>query len=552
MLRALAIRHFTIIEELELEFGPGFSAITGETGAGKSVLVDALGLLLGSRAETGLIAEGQEQADLSARFDLAPQHEARAWLSDQAMDEGDELVVRRVLSRRGSSRAWINGRTATVGQLSELGALLAEIHGQHEHQLLELAEVQRRLVDQQLDPALPEDVTEAFQSWQEARAAQERFEADAGDPSQLELLRFQCDELESLEPGSGEYAELEAEQEKLARADEIRAALASATAALDQDDGPGVRGLLLEAGGALERIRDVDKDLDGIAAMLEEARINVDEALSALERRADIDEGDPERLQTVNQRLERMLELARKHRIRPGELPERTQTLRERLDQLDNQDEQRRSLSEALETALYQWRTRADALSKARQEAAGKLGESVNQRLAELGMDQATLAIRVESDPSAQPARHGQDRLGIEFSANPGQTPRPLGKVASGGELSRVSLALMIAARPQRGPVVRVFDEVDAGIGGETAHVVGEFLRQAADAGQAFCVTHLAQVAARADNQFRVAKKSEGERTRVTIEALDDAARKSEIARMLGDSESRRSLAHAAEMLGNR
>jgi len=548
MLRALTIRHFAIIESQELDFEPGFTAITGETGAGKSILIDALGLLLGDRADSTLIAGNHDQAELSARFDLHGADEARAWLADQAMTEGDELIVRRVLSTQGNSRAWINGRSATIGQLAELGAFLVEIHGQHEHQLLERPDTQRRLLDQRVGDELVRAVAGRFVGWQAARQALEDFETEAGDPSQLELLRFQCRELDSMAMTSGEFEQLETEQERLSRSDEIRTNAARAALALDQDDGPSARALLVDAISAIRSISSLDDHLATIATMLEEARINVDEAISELERHSE-DESDPERLDQINRRLEKALDLARKHRIQPTALPELTERLRARLDRLDNQDAKRQELLQDLAASEQAWRQAAGQLSTARIKAAESLGKEVNRHLAELGMDRARMNITVESNEQAKPGRHGHDRIGIDFSANPGLPLKPLSKVASGGELSRVSLALMIAARPRQGPLVRVFDEVDAGIGGETAHVVGRFLREAAGAGQAFCVTHLAQVAACAEHQFRVHKTTTGSTTGVEVRPLDTKQRQAEIARMLGSAESQKSLDHAAEML---
>lgn len=549
MLRALAIRHFTIIDTLELEFEPGFTAITGETGAGKSILIDALGLLLGDRADTGLVQDGQDQAELSARFDIATNEQVSTWLEDQLMAEDGELLIRRVVPAKGSSRAWINGRSATISQLAEIGAMLVEIHGQHEHQQLSQAGTQRRMLDQRIANDLLARVARHYLAWQQARQQLESFEAEAGDPAQLELLRFQCRELEDLALDPGEYAQLESEQERLARGDEVLSCVARAVASLDQDEGPSVRSLLIDASHAINRIRDLDGELDSIATLLEETRINIDEALGDLEKFGNEDNSDPERLDQVNRRLERALDLARKHRVQPDELPTLTVSLRRKLDRLENHDDQRRQLAAELESCQQAWQDSADQLSKAREQAARKLGREVSRRLSELGMEQARLSFSVTPDGQATPATHGRDRIEIEFSANPGQPLKPLSKTASGGELSRVSLALMITARPSRGPLVRVFDEVDAGIGGETAHVVGGFLRQVAANGQAFCVTHLAQVAAGADHQVRVEKTSRASATGVNASSLSESERRIEIARMLGSADSSKSRDHAGEML---
>ena len=549
MLRYLSIRHFAIVEQLELDFEAGFTAITGETGAGKSILVDAMGLLLGDRADSGLIAAGQDQAELSARFELADPSAARDWLAEQALSDGDELLIRRLLGRGGPSRAWINGRPVTIGQLAELGELLVEIHGQHEHQRLGRAETQRQLLDQQVEPVFLDQVRDRWQSWRNARQALTDFEADSGDAAQQELLRFQCQELEELALAEGEFQEMELEQERLARSDEVRSALTRASALLDQDDQPSVRGLVLEALQALSGVRTLDAHLDAAAALLEEARINVDEAIAELERHDDDGDIDPARLDRINRRLQKALDLARKHRVDPERLPALALELRTRLDKLEDQDQERQRLAQALSSALADWQTSADRLRQARQQAADTLQSQVAASLKRLGMDRARLQILVERDSALAPSPHGQDRISILFSANPGQPPQSIGRVASGGELSRVSLALMIAARPHDGPTVRVFDEVDAGIGGETAAVVGRFLKQVADQGQAFCVTHLAQVAACADQQVRVSKRLGEDSTQLEVVAMDAGQRKREIARMLGNPDSKRSLAHASELL---
>ncbi|MGY6587126.1 MAG: DNA repair protein RecN [Wenzhouxiangella sp.] len=548
MLRALSIRHFAIIEELELEFEPGFTAITGETGAGKSILVDALGQLLGDRADSSLVATDQGQADLSAEFALDTSHPARQWLSEQAMDDGDSVLIRRVLPVTGSSRGWINGRPATMGQLAELGRLLVEIHGQHEHHQLEKASVQRRLLDRELPEPPRERVAADFTRWQDAQQTLKALEADSGDLGQIELMRFQLDELDRLNLEPGEFEQLENEQERLARADDIRAARARALAALDSDEQPGVRALLHTAQAALERLGSIDSELHSVAAMLAEASINIDEAISTLERQGEPEEDEPEKLARINQRLQRCLDLARKHRVEPGQLTRLTGELRQRLERFDNQDQERQGLQTALAEALGQWRESAASLHKARRKAAATLEGRILERLAELGMDKARFQVAVEALPDTAPNPHGGDRIDILFSANPGQPLRSLGRVASGGELSRVSLAMMIAADHQA-PKVRVFDEVDAGIGGETAGVVGRFLRQAADGGQAFCVTHLAQVAAYADHQINVRKTASQDRTGVQVSPLAAGERVEEIARMLGNAGSAKGREHAKEML---
>lgn len=550
MLRALSIRHFAIIDQVDLEFAPGFCVISGETGAGKSILIDALGLILGERASAGLVATNEAQADLSAEFELPKESPALAWLREQALDEDQQLIIRRVIPADGSSRAWINGRSATISQLAEIGEQLVEIHGQHAHQLLGRPAVQRQLLDREVSPALLSRVTDAYASWQEADTALAQFEKDCGDLAQMELLRFQFSELETLSLQPGEYEMLEQEQERLARSDEIRASLASARRALDDDSGPSVRDLLISACSAIERVADLHPQLAGIATLLGESRINIDEAIAELERASDSEEDDPQALEQINRRLEKALDLARKHRIRPEQLAELQATLSARLDSFDQQNERRQKLQLEVDASLKAWLQAAEELSTARRAAAEPLAARVAERLAELGMDQARVVIGIEEAKDCSPNPHGKDHIRILLSANPGQAVQPIQKVASGGELSRVSLALMISSGRESDVPARVFDEVDAGIGGETAHAVGRFLREAAAGTQAFCVTHLAQVAARADHHYRVQKTSSGGKTRIRVEALSAEDREQELARMLGSRDSASSLAHARELLG--
>jgi DNA repair protein RecN (Recombination protein N) len=549
MLRFLSIRNFAIIEQVELAFDAGFTVITGETGAGKSILIDALGLLLGDRATGVGSPDDAPPADLSAEFDISGQKAARAWLEENAMDDEDQLVLRRVLPAQGASRAWINGRSATMGQLADLGNLLVEIHGQHEHQSLSRPERQRSLVDQWVDPDAIAAVVKAYARWQSARASLDAFEHDCGDPAQLELLQFQFAELEKLNLQAGEYEGLEQQQERLARSDEIRLCLQQAAAALDHEEGASVRQLLAQAEQALEQVKALDHRFESVCQLIREAAINVDEAAAELERASPDEEQDPHELDAINRRLERCLDLARKHRIRPDELPELTQKLSERLDTLAHQDERRQSLEKELASASKEWQNAADQLTEQRQTAAGKLAAATENRLHKLGMNQASFGIEVKARQRAEPGEHGQDQIAFVFSANPGRPAHSLHKIASGGELSRVSLALMLSARLQSDVPARVFDEVDAGIGGETAHVVGAFLLEVADGGQAFCVTHLAQVAARADHHYRVIKIQGQTATSIKVEALSRPEREEELARMLGNRHSAGSLAHAREML---
>ncbi len=555
MLRSLAIRDFTIIDRLELEFGAGFGAITGETGAGKSILIDALGLLLGDRADSAVVAPGAERAELSAWFQLDEGHPARAWLAEQAMDDGDELLLRRSVPADGASRGWINGQPATVGQLKALGGLLVEIHGQHEHQRLADPAHQRRWLDRGVAGDLRRAVREAARAHAEARRALQALDEDNdADP---DLLRFQLDELDALDLGDDELAELEAEQRRLASIEDLQRAAADAIDALDGDaDGSDAGAVALTVRGirAIDAVTDRDPAFAEAREMLATARVHLEESARTLNRLAESLEADPDRLDAVDRRLGRIMELARKHRCEPESLPPLRTELRDRLERIEGAAEAREQAERALRKRRSEWLDASRALHEARRAAAESIAGDVADALSALGMDTARIEFEIDfdDDDDAAVAEHGADAIELLFTANPGQPPRPLKRVASGGELSRLSLAMIVAsAEPARG-VVRIFDEIDAGVGGETAHRVGEFLHRAGAGGQAFCVTHLAQVAARADQQYRVIKQSGDSRTRVQVEPLDSKARVAELARMLGSTTGETSRRHAEALLEGR
>lgn len=549
MLRSLAIRNFTIIDSLELSFESGFGAITGETGAGKSILIDALGQLLGDRAESTLVADGSRQADLTAGFELSDDHPARAWLHEQALDDdGELLLLRRVIPAEGASRAWINGQPAAIGQLREIGALLIEIHGQHEHQRLMDNSYQRAWLDRQLAAAVRETVAESARRFNERNKELETLTADGGSDD-IETMQFQLAELDRLDLQENEFEQLEIDQRRLASVDELQRAYASALEALTGEQ-PSAAGLAQRARRALDALSDREPELADILEMIDTAQVNLDEAGGALQRLDQSLENDPARLEAVEQRLTRAISLARKHGVEPDALPRVRAELRHRIDRIDQLQAEREAAEERVQAARDHWRECAGQLHDARARAAVESGKRVGQTLAELGMTEARLEFELDFDPEGPVSPRGADQVEMLFSANPGQSPKPLKRVASGGELSRLSLAMIIAATEQAEGRVRIFDEIDAGVGGETAHAVGRFLKQASEAGQALCVTHLAQVAARADYQFRVDKQAGKAKTRVSIQRLDDGERVIELARMLGSAESETSRRHAETMLG--
>jgi len=548
MLRSLAISNFTIIDRVELEFELGFGAITGETGAGKSILIDALGQLLGNRAESTLVADGSRQADLSAAFEMTKDHPVLEWLQDQALeDEDGQLLLRRVIPVEGASRAWINGRQVAIGQLREIGALLVEIHGQHEHQRLMDSGYQRDWLDRHVAEDIRAAVVEAACSYRESCSALESLIEQAGGDDG-EWLEFQLEELDRLELAENEFEQLEIDQRRLASVDELQRGYAEALEGLS-GEGHSATGLTRKAQRTLEGLADREPELSDVLEMVATAQVNLDEAASALQRLNNELEIDPDRLHHVEQRLTRAISLARKHGVEPASLPEFHARLRERVESIGRFQVEREAAEKEIASALEQWRESAGALHTARIQAARELCEKAGEALTELGMGAARLEFDIELDPEAPVSPKGADRVEMLFSANPGQSPKPVKRVASGGELSRLSLALIIAAGEGARGRVRIFDEIDAGIGGETAHSVGRFLKQASTAGQAFCVTHLAQVAARADYQLQVDKKTAGNTTRIVIRKLDGDTRVAELARMLGSTGSETGLRHAESLL---
>jgi DNA repair protein RecN (Recombination protein N) len=549
MLTELAIRDFAIVDHLELELAGGMTAITGETGAGKSILLGALGLCLGERADAGSVRHGAERADLSARFDIAALPEARAWLSARDLPE-DDCLLRRVVSANGRSKAWINGQPATVADLKALGEHLIEVHGQHAHQALLREETHLRLLDDFAGhrEAVAE-MAETFRTWQAARRRLRR-RAEDGDElaARRQLVRYQVEELDQLALAEGELKTLEEEQEELAHAEERLREAQFAAACCDSDEG-GAMSLLTQAINHLSALPGSDRGrLAEALAMLGDARIQVEEATRELHRFAEGTELDPERLAWVEQRLGEVHRLARKHHVMPEELTALHQQLQEELARLEGGEEDLETLEAEVDALREQWRGQARQVGEARRQAATRFSTAVQEQLAFLAMGKARFEAEVlERDT---PAAEGLEGVRFLISANPGQPARPLAKVASGGELSRISLAIqVVAARHSTIPSL-VFDEVDVGVSGATAEIVGQLLRRLGEQGQVMTVTHLPQVAAQAHRHLHIEKRAEQETTLTRMALLDEAGRVGELARMLGGVNlSERTLAHAREML---
>ncbi|WP_069384955.1 DNA repair protein RecN [Halomonas caseinilytica] len=549
MLTELAIRDFAIVDHLALELEGGMTAITGETGAGKSILLGALGLCLGERADAGSVRHGCERADLTARFDIADLPAARAWLEARELP-CDDCLLRRVVTRAGRSKAWINGQPATAADLKALGDHLIEIHGQHAHQGLLREETHLHLLDDFAGhgPAVRE-MAENFRAWREAHQRLKRFSEDNDEiRARLQLLRYQVEELDQLALAEGELEGLEEEQEALAHAEERLREAQFAAQCCDGDEG-GALPLLHQAVNRLSALPGSDRGaLADALSMLGDACIQVEEAGRELNHFASGVELDPERLAWVEERLGEAHRIARKHQVQPDELVALYRRLSEELAELEGGDGDLDALAAEVESLKQDWRRQAEAVSAARQDAARRFGQAVQEQLAFLAMGKASFEVALAAREA--PAAEGLERARFLISANPGQPARPLTKVASGGELSRISLAIQVVAAQHSTIPSLVFDEVDVGISGATAEVVGQLLRRLGKGGQVMTVTHLPQVAAQAHQHLHIAKQAEDETTLTHMALLDEAGRVGELARMLGGMKlTDQTLAHAREML---
>jgi DNA repair protein RecN (Recombination protein N) len=551
MLRSLYVKDFAIVGEADIAFQPGLSVVTGETGAGKSLLVDALLLLSGGRADAGVIRSGRDRAELTAEFDLAHCPGARDWLAAEELDDDGACQLRRVIRTEGSSRAWINGRPATLTQLSALSEHLIEIHGQHEHQALLERSQQLQLLDAFGDhAALLAAVREPARQWRELGQRRQALNADGDHSGQLALLQRQLDELDRHALGEAALAELDERHRRLANAGQLVSGSASVAELLDGDSEYALRRSLARARLELTRLAELDPALRTGAELLESLEIQLGEAADILSRYQDGLEPDPQRLQETEAQLSKLHELSRRHRLPMQELPARAEELRAEVENLRTAGAQLATLERERKLAETAYREAARALSARRAATAQRLGEEVSRLMDELGMAGGRFAVQWEPAARDEPDPLGAERCEFLVSANPGQSLRPLRKVASGGELSRISLAIEVAALGLDEVGTMVFDEVDSGIGGAVAEVVGQKLRRLGSTRQALCVTHLAQVAAQGHQHFRVSKASSDGETFTRIEALDDKSRRDEIARMLGGIEiTRETLAHAKQML---
>jgi len=547
MLSQISISNYTIVSALEMEFSPGMTVITGETGAGKSIMLDALGLCLGDRADPKTVRHGCERAEIAASFDIAALPLAMAWLRDRDLLTGDECLLRRVVTADGRSRAYINGSVSTLQDCAELGALLIDIHSQHAHQSLLRKPVQRELLDAYAGhKALTRTVEQCASDWLRKRRELELL-AGAKDEhtSRQQLLAYQVEELDALSLQAGELGELELAQNLLANAAEI---LAGAHQSLELCE--------RHESGVQQALKLIGADIHATAAaagareLLESAAIQLNEARGEIQRHIDSVEVDPERLAVIERRLEAIYDIARKHRVVPEQLAVLHQALREELEGLANGGQRIAELELELAELAGKYAIDAARLGKQRRSAAKKLVKQASALLGSLAMDGCQFDIALTPLKSEDPHPHGGEDVEFLISTNPGAPPRPLGKIASGGELSRISLAIGVVTADTATAPSMVFDEVDVGIGGAVAEVVGKLLRTLAERTQVLCVTHLAQVAAQGTHHLQVTKTTNDTSVETRLRRLDEEEKVQEIARMLGGVKiTPQTLAHAREML---
>lgn len=552
MLTSLQIRDFAIVDQISVEFEPGMTVLTGETGAGKSILVDAVGLVLGERGSSQLVRNGAKRAEFSADFDVSALPAVRDWLEDQVLDQDDGCLLRRVISADGRSRAFVNGNAVTMQQLKSLGELLLDIHGQHFHQSLGRRPIQRDLLDHFGELLDKRRETEAsFEKWQSLQTRLEELQAaDVDRASRLDLLEFQLRELDALDVKQDELDKLQVERQKLRNSGALADGVSSALNNLSDDDISNASKLLAEAVRSIQSLVEFDNELESTCELLQSASIQTAEATDALQRYGDAIDMDPARRDLVEERLDAIQSVARKHRVPMEDLPQLTQKLRDEHDEFSHAEERGRELEEQLAGASAAYKKQADTLSKGRKEAANSFSAAVTEAMVGLGMPGGVFDANVSrlADDDVRP--WGIDDIEFLISANPGQPPMPLSRVASGGELSRMSLAIQVIASDGSAIPTMVFDEVDSGVGGRVAEMVGRRLGELAARRQVLCVTHLPQVASLADQHFRVSKVSDGVATRTNIANLKKDERVLELARMLGGVEiTQKTIEHAAEML---
>lgn len=552
MLVNLNILDLAIVKTLDLNLERGMSVLTGETGAGKSILLTALGLALGDRADSGYVRPGSKRAEINLEFDLANLPQAAAWLEENDLDDASHCLIRRVVSDDGRSKAYINNRPVTLQVLQELSEMLVQIHGQHAHLTLLNSDEQRRLLDgfAKTQP-LVDQVNAIYRQWHKIRQELDGLiKASAEKQRREDFLRYQLDELRQLDLTAFDYGGLNEAHAKLANMENILSTGQKWVQELYESDRLSVCQMLGHAVGELGQLAAYAPELSDIIALLSESQLQAEEAVLQLRRFLQSQDNDPQRLSALESQLAAIHSLSRKHHVSPENLPGFAKELADELDGLSHSSERIELLGQQVEDLARQYSQLADELTLKRKQHALLLQQQISATIKQLGMAQGEFFVECKSTDRALPQLHGLDKIEFLVCANPGLPAKPLAKVASGGELSRVSLAIQVATASDTATPTMIFDEVDAGIGGGIAEIVGNMLRNLSEGRQVICVTHLPQVAAQAHQHLVVQKSQQAEMTSSTVRLLDTAERTEEIARMLGGvTITENTRAHAREML---
>ena len=554
MLTQLTINNFAIVRQLEIELAKGMSVITGETGAGKSIAIDALGLCLGQRIETSMVREGQERAEICASFSIEPTNPAYQWLQEQELQDPDnpsDCILRRVINADGRSKAFINSTPVSASQLKEIGQYLIHINGQHASQLLLKNDYQLQLVDTFAHHHdLLVQMREDYRAWKNLQTQVKTFQQKVTEnEAKKQLLQYQVEELDEFALRPNEYLELEEDQRRLSNSEQLTQLSQSALQLLSENETVSIDSMLYRATQYIDELSELDPRYASVQTMLNDALIQVQEATSEVQHLASHIEQDPMLLQEIEQRLGQALQLARKHNVKPEELVEWHQKLKAELTALLDFSESEDRLILEEKAAFEKMQHTAKQLHESRCQAAEKLAQQVTHSIKGLAMENAEFFIEVNSDLT-KVASNGADNIVFTLRSNLGQQAQPLAKVASGGELSRISLAIQVLTSDQSAIPTLIFDEVDVGISGKTASVVGKLLRQLGDKCQVLCVTHLPQVACHGHHQFNVEKFTVDDKTETKMTALSQEERVPALARLLGGSEiTDLALANAQEML---
>jgi len=566
MLKHLYIRNFAIINELELDLNPGMTALTGETGAGKSILLGALNLVLGDRADNDSIKQGCDHAEVVAEFDIQLLENVAAWLVSQELNADEECILRRRISKDGRSRAYINSTPVNLQLIRELAEMLIDIHGQHEHQSIMKSAVQRQLLDDSANHTpLLETVSNLYVELKLVEDQLQHLKTTSNEQNdRLDLLRFQTQELDTLALEDNEYQALNEQHKRMANAEKIHNTVDQAILLLSENENTNIQSSISRILSSLGEITDIDKSLSPVSEMLNEALVQIDESVSLLQNYGDNIDIDPSQLAHIEQRIQNILDLARKHRVEPESLQTLHEQLQKELDDIDHVDERLDELIIEQQKLEEKYLLACNKLSASRKKAANKLNKSITQSMQTLGMSGGKFEITLNTAETRRSA-YGLDQIEFTVTANKGQKCKPLARVASGGELARISLAIqMIIANNSKIPSL-IFDEVDSGVGGGIAEIVGQHLRTLGSASmgsasmasknkgkanQVICITHLAQVASQAHNHLRVEKQTRNKQTTSQVVTLDAGQRRQEIARMLsGVKITDQSLKHADEMI---